>query len=46
MNGKLIDCKHIRGGLAFVSSIPRNNVGKLLRQKLTKWADTIVSENV
>ena len=44
VNKQVIEYKKIRGGLQFVSSIPRNDVGKLLRQKLTKWADEIFDD--
>ena len=41
VNERVADYKKIRGGLAYVSSIPRNQVGKLQRSFLTKWANSL-----
>ena len=43
VNERVIDYKKIRGGISFQPIIPRNNVGKLLRNELTQWAEANVS---
>ncbi len=34
-NSRLEDVKHVRGGIKFIDTIPRNPQGKILRAKLT-----------
>lgn len=36
----LSNYKQLRGGVAFVSEIPRNLNGKIMRDVLTKWAQS------
>ena len=38
VNDKVIDFKKVRGGIHFRESIPRNNVGKLVRREMRAWA--------
>ena len=38
VNSQVIDFKKIRGPVLFRDKIPRNNVGKLVRHNLGKWA--------
>ena len=35
----MIDYKKIRDGIIFRDTIPRNNVGKLVRRKMREWAE-------
>ena len=39
VNSQVIEYKKIRGGIIFRDTIPRNNVGKLVRRKMREWAE-------
>jgi len=46
VNGKLTDFKHIRGGVIFRDSMPRNSMGKLVRKEMRDWARSLQAAKV
>ena len=37
VNSRVASHKRIRGGITFVDSLPRNSLGKLLRDEMKEW---------